>query len=150
MRTFAHVADLASLVGQEVGTSDWVEVTQASIDQFAQATGDAQWIHVDPVRAADGPFAATVAHGFLTLSLLSRLFAAAIAFEDVRMSLNYGLDRVRFPAPVPVGSRLRAVCVLKSFEAVAGGAQVTLTVTLEREGGTKPACVAEWITRHLV
>ncbi|MEO5687020.1 MAG: MaoC family dehydratase [Burkholderiaceae bacterium] len=150
MRTFAHVADLASLVGQEVGTSDWVGVTQASIDQFAQATGDAQWIHVDPVRAADGPFAATVAHGFLTLSLLSRLFAAAISFEDVRMSLNYGLDRVRFPAPVPVGSRLRAVCVLKSFEAVAGGAQVTLTVTLKREGGTKPACVAEWITRHLV
>ena len=150
MRTFAHVADLAPCVGQEVGTSDWVVVTQSSIDQFAQATGDAQWIHVDPVRAAAGPFGTPVAHGFLTLSMLSRLFAAAIAFGDVRMSLNYGLDRVRFPSPVPVGSRLRAVCVLKSFEVIAGGAQVTLTVTIEREGGAKPACVADWVTRHLV
>ncbi len=150
MRTFAHVADLAALEGQEVGTSDWVVVTQASIDQFAQATGDAQWIHVDPARAADGPFGTTVAHGFLTLSLLSQLFAAAMAFDDVRMSLNYGLDRVRFPSPVPVGSRLRAVCVLTSFEAIPGGAQVTLRVTIEREGGAKPACVAEWVTRHLV
>ena len=150
MRTFAHVADLAPCVGQEVGTSDWVVITQSSIDQFAQATGDAQWIHVDPVRAAAGPFGTPVAHGFLTLSLLSQLFAAAIAFGDVRMSLNYGLDRVRFPSPVPVGSRLRAVCVLKSFEVIAGGAQVTLTVTIEREGGAKPACVADWVTRHLV
>jgi acyl dehydratase len=150
MRTFEHVADLAGQVGQEVGASDWVRVTQDHIDQFAQATGDAQWIHVDPQRAAAGPFGTTVAHGFLTLSLLSRLFASAIAFADVRMSLNYGLDRVRFPSPVPVGSRLRAVCVLKSYDAIDGGAQVTLTVTLEREGGAKPACVAEWVTRHLV
>ena len=150
MRTFERVGDLAAHVGREVGTSGWVLVTQDHIDQFAQATGDAQWIHVDPQRAAAGPFGTTVAHGFLTLSLLSQLFATAIAFGDVRMSLNYGLDRVRFPSPVPVGSRLRAVCVLKSFEAIAGGAQVTLTVTLEREGGTKPACVADWVTRHLV
>jgi acyl dehydratase len=150
MKTYAHVADLAALAGQEVGTSDWVVVTQASIDQFAQATGDAQWIHVDPARAADGPFGTTVAHGFLTLSLLSQLFAAAIAFGDVRMSLNYGFDRVRFPSPVPVGSRLRAVCMLKKYEAIADGAQVTLSVTIEREGSTKPACVADWLTRHLV
>ena len=150
MKTFAHLADLAGLEGQEIGTSDWITVTQSSIDLFAQATGDAQWIHVDPARAASGPFGTTVAHGFLTLSMLSELFAAAIAFADVRMSLNYGLDRVRFPSPVPVDSRLRAVCVLDKFEAIAGGAQLTVTVTLECEGGAKPACVAAWVTRHLV
>ena len=134
---------------RSIGTSGWTLVDQARIDRFAQATGDAQWIHVDPQRAAAGPFGTTVAHGFLTLSLLSRLFAAAIAFEDVRVSLNYGLDRVRFPSPVPVGSRLRAVCVLDSHEPIAGGAQLTITVTVEREGGAKPACVAAWVTRHL-
>ncbi len=150
MKTFAHLADLAGLEGQEIGTSDWITVTQSSIDLFAQATGDAQWIHVDPARAASGPFGTTVAHGFLTLSMLSELFAAAIAFADVRMSLNYGLDRVRFPSPVPVDSRLRAVCVLDKFEPIPGGAQLTVTVTLEREGHAKPACVAAWVTRHLV
>jgi acyl dehydratase len=150
MRTFAHLGDLAILAGQEIGRSDWVVVTQSNIDLFAQATGDEQWIHVDPARAAAGPFGTTVAHGFLTLSLLSHLFAAAVGFENVRMSLNYGLNRVRFPSPVPVGSRLRALCVLDAYEAIAGGAQVTVTVTIEREGGTKPACVAEWVTRHFV
>ncbi|MFL6700255.1 MAG: MaoC family dehydratase [Vitreoscilla sp.] len=150
MTTFPHLADLAALEGQEIGRSDWVVVTQPNIDQFAQATGDEQWIHVDPVRAAAGPFGAPVAHGFLTLSLLSRLFADAVAFGDVRMSLNYGLDRVRFPSPVPVGSRLRALCVLDTFQAIEGGAQVTVTVTIEREGGAKPACVAQWVTRHFV
>ena len=150
MTTFAHLADLAVLEGQEIGRSDWTTVTQSSIDLFAQATGDAQWIHVDPARAAAGPFGTTVAHGFLTLSLLSELFAAAVAFADVRMSLNYGLDRVRFPSPVPVDSRLRAVCVLDKFEPIPGGAQLTVTVTIEREGGAKPACVAAWVTRHLV
>ena len=149
MRTFA-LADLAALQGQEIGTSDWVAVTQSDIDQFAQATGDGQWIHIDPARAAAGPFGTTVAHGFLTLSLLSRMFAASVAFTDVRMSLNYGLNRVRFPSPVPVGSRLRAACVLDAFEPIAGGAQLTVTVAIEREGGTKPACVAEWVTRHFV
>ena len=150
MRTFAHLADLAALQGQEIGASDWITVTQSSIDLFAQATGDAQWIHVDPARAAAGPFGTTVAHGFLTLSMLSEMFAASIAFADVRMSLNYGLNRVRFPSPVPVDSRLRAVCVLDVFEPIPGGAQLTVTVTIEREGGAKPACVAEWVTRHLV
>ena len=149
MRTFA-LADLAALEGQEIGTSDWIVVEQAHIDQFARATGDEQWIHVDPARAAAGPFGTTVAHGFLTLSLLSQLFTAAVAFEDVRLSINYGLNRVRFPSPVPVGSRLRALCVLDAFEPLEGGAQLTVTVTLEREGGAKPACVAEWVTRHFV
>ena len=149
MRTFA-LADLAALEGQEIGRSGWIVVEQASIDQFAQATGDGQWIHVDPARAAAGPFGTTVAHGFLTLSLLSQLFTAAVAFEDVRLSINYGLNRVRFPSPVPVDSRLRALCVLDSFEAIEGGAQLTITVTIEREGGAKPACVAEWVTRHFV
>jgi len=150
MRTFAHLADLATLEGQEIGRSGWVVVTQASIDQFAQATADEQWIHVDPTRAAAGPFGTTVAHGFLTLSLLSQLFTAAVAFGDVRLSLNYGLNRVRFPSPVPVGSRLRALCVLDAFEPIEGGAQLTVTITVEREGGAKPACVAEWVTRHFV
>ena len=144
-----RLAELAALEGQEIGTSDWLVIDQSRIDLFAQATGDAQWIHVDPQRAAAGPFGATVAHGFLTLSLLSELSAAAFEIVDVRMGLNYGLDRVRFPSPVPVGSRLRAVCVLDRLEPIAGGAQLTMTVTIEREGGAKPACVAAWITRHL-
>jgi len=150
MTVYPHLADLAALQGRVIGTSGWVEVDQARIDQFAQATGDHQWIHVDPVRAAAGPFGATVAHGFLTLSLLSELAAGAFRIADTRMGLNYGLDRVRFPSPVPVGSRLRAVCVLDRHEPIDGGAQLTLTVTIEREGGAKPACVAAWITRHLI
>jgi acyl dehydratase len=148
MSTIAHLADLAAREGQEIGTGDWVRVDQDRIDQFAQATGDAQWIHVDPVRAAAGPFGTTVAHGFLTLALLTELSAAAFTIADVRMGLNYGLNRVRFPSPVPVGSRLRARCTLQTFEALEGGAQLTLAVTLEREGGAKPACVAEWVVRH--
>ena len=150
MTTHYALADLAALSGQEIGRSGWIVVEQSHIDQFAHATGDQQWIHVDPARAAAGPFGTTVAHGFLTLSLLSQLFSAAVAFDDVRLSVNYGLNRVRFPSPVPVGSRLRGVCVLDTFETIAGGAQVTTTITVEREGGTKPACVAEWVTRHFV
>jgi acyl dehydratase len=148
MRIFDHLADLESFEGREIGVGDWMAVDQSRIDLFAQATGDAQWIHVDAARAAAGPFGTTVAHGFLTLSLLPELAAGAFRIADVRMGLNYGLDRVRFPSPVPVDSRLRAVCVLDKFEPIAGGAQLTLTVTLEREGGAKPACVAEWVTRH--
>ncbi len=150
MKKFAHLADLAALVGQEMGVSDWVAVPQSRIDEFARATGDAQWIHVDPARAAAGPFGTTVAHGFLTLSLLPELAAAAFVIDDVRMGVNYGLDRVRFPSPVPVDSRLRGVCVLRRFEPIEGGAQLTMTVTIHREGGAKPVCVAEWITRHFV
>ena len=150
MTVYEHLADLAALQGQVIGTSGWVLVDQARIDQFAQATGDHQWIHVDPARAAAGPFGATVAHGFLTLSLLSQLATDAFRIADTRMGLNYGLDRVRFPAPVPVDSRLRASCTLKKFEPIEGGAQLTLAVTIEREGGAKPVCVAEWVTRHFV
>ncbi|MFL6679164.1 MAG: MaoC family dehydratase [Burkholderiaceae bacterium] len=150
MTVYPHLADLAALQGRVIGTSGWIEVDQARIDQFAHATGDHQWIHVDPARAAAGPFGATVAHGFLTLSLLSGLAAGAFRIADTRMGLNYGLDRVRFPSPVPVGSRLRAVCVLDRHEPIEGGAQLTMTVTIEREGGVKPACVAAWVTRHLV
>jgi acyl dehydratase len=150
MTVYPHLSDLAALQGQLIGTSGWVEVDQVRIDQFAKATGDHQWIHVDPARAAAGPFGATVAHGFLTLSLLSQLAADAFRIADTRMGLNYGLDRVRFPSPVPVGSRLRAVCVLDRHDPIEGGAQLTLTVTIEREGGAKPACVATWVTRHLV
>jgi acyl dehydratase len=128
---------------------DWSMAIQSRIDQFAHATGDLQWIHVDPARAAAGPFGATVAHGFLTLSLLSELLAGALHIADVRMGLNYGLDRVRFPSPVPVDSRVRAVCRLLRFEAIPGGAQLTIEVSVERaDGGPKPACVAQWITRH--
>jgi len=148
MITYDRLADLAALEGRVIGTSGWVDVDQARIDQFAQATGDRQWIHVDPARAAAGPFGTTVAHGFLTLAMLSELATDAFRIADTRMGLNYGLDRVRFPSPVPVGSRLRALCVLQSYEPMAGGAQVTVTVTIEREGGAKPACVAEWVTRH--
>ena len=150
MRQVAHLADLAALVGEEIAVGDWASVDQARIDAFAHATGDVQWIHVDPERAATGPFGATVAHGFLTLALLPQLFASALAIVDVRMGLNYGLNRVRFPAPVPVGSRLRAHCRLLAFEPIAGGAQLVTQITLEREGGSRPACVAEWVTRHFV
>ena len=150
MTVYEHLADLAALQGQVIGTSGWIEVDQARIDQFAQATDDHQWIHVDPARAAAGPFGAPVARGFLTLSLLSRLATDAFRIADTRMGLNYGLDRVRFPSPVPVGSRLHTVCVLDRHEPIEGGAQLTLTVTVEREGGAKPACVAAWVTRHFV
>ena len=148
MTRFPHLADLQALVGQEIALSDWLRVDQARIDQFAQATGDHQWIHVDPVRAAAGPFGATVAHGFLTLSLLPKLFEIGFAVDDVKMGINYGLNRVRFAAPVRVGSRLRARFKLLSFEPLAGGAQLTIAVTIELEGSDKPACVAETVTRR--
>lgn len=148
MRTFAHLADLQALVGQEIGVSDWIGIEQPRIDQFAQATGDHQWIHVDAERAAAGPFGATVAHGYLTLSLLPVMAADAMQIEDSRMGINYGLDRVRFPAPVRVGSRLRGRFVLKAWTAIAGGAQMTIECTMELEGSAKPACVAESLVRR--
>lgn len=148
MNRFEHLADLQSHVGQTLGTSDWLTITQDRIQQFADATGDQQWIHTDPVRAAAGPFGAPVAHGFLTLSLLPWLFESGFDIADVRMGVNYGLNKVRFPAPVPVGSRLRGHFRLLSFEALAGGAQLTVEVTVEREGSDKPVCVAESVTRR--
>jgi acyl dehydratase len=148
--TYAHLADLAPLVGQPLGSSGWVTIDQARIDQFAQATGDHQWIHVDPVRAAAGPFGAPIAHGFLTLSLLPMLFESGFSVADVRMGVNYGLNRVRFVTPVKVGSRVRAHFKLLSFEPLEGGAQLTVEATIELEGSAKPACVAETVSRRYV
>ena len=150
MRTFDHITDLQPLVGQHLGDSDWISVDQERINLFAQATGDQQWIHVDPVRAAAGPFGTPIAHGFLTLSLLPEMFASAFEVKDARMGVNYGLNRVRFPAPVPVGSRLRGKFVLMAYEPLEGGAQMTVEVTMEREGSAKPVCVAESIVRRYV
>jgi acyl dehydratase len=147
-RHFARLTDLQALVGQEFAVSDWVAVDQPRIDAFAQATGDHQWIHVDPARAAAGPFGATVAHGFLTLSLVPMLSDQAWAIDDVRMGVNYGLNRVRFAAPVRVGSRLRGRFKLLAYEPLEGGAQLTMEVLVEIEGGGKPACVAEALSRR--
>jgi len=148
MKSFEHLTDLQSLVGQELGVSEWIGVEQRRIDQFADATGDHQWIHIDPVRAAAGPFKTTVAHGFLTLSLLPEMSASAFEVRDTRMGVNYGLNRVRFPAPVPSGSRLRGRFKLLSYEPIEGGAQLTVEVTMEREGSPKPVCVAESVARR--
>lgn len=149
-RHFAKLSDLQAVVGQEFAVSDWVVVDQARIDAFAQATGDHQWIHTDPVRAAAGPFGATVAHGFLTLSLVPLLSEQAWAIDDVRMGVNYGLNRVRFTAPVRVGSRLRGRFKLLAYEPLEGGAQLTMEVLVEIEGGSKPACVAEALSRRYI
>jgi acyl dehydratase len=148
MTRFPRLQDLAPLVGQEISLSDWIAIDQARIDQFAHATGDHQWIHVDPARATAGPFGTTIAHGFLTLSLLPALADAALEIGDVTMGVNYGLNRVRFTAPVPVGSRLRGRFVLKAYDPIPGGAQLTMTVTMECEGADRPACVAESVTRR--
>ena len=143
------VRTLNSRVGEEIAVSGWLEVTQARINQFADATGDHQWIHVDPARAAaELPSKSTIAHGFLTLSLLSTLIRDSIQFTGLRMAINYGLNRVRFVSPVPSGSRIRALITLQAVDAVTDGFQVTWQVTIEREGGEKPACVAEWVVRH--
>src|SRR5688572_10149774 len=148
MKTYPRLADLQALVGQPLGTSDWIAVDQGRIDAFADATLDHQWIHVDAERAAQGPFGTTIAHGFLTLSLLPAFFASAFDIGDVRMGVNYGLNRVRFTAPVPSGSRLRASFKLLSYELLDGGAQLVTEVTVEREGAERPACVAEAVTRR--
>ncbi len=148
MKRFAKLADLQPLVGQVLAASDWVTVDQARIQQFADATGDHQWIHVDPARAAAGPFGGPIAHGFLTLSLLPLMGEQAFAIDDVRMGVNYGLNRVRFPAPVRAGSRVRGHFKLLSFEPLDGGAQLTVEVTMEIEGQPKPACVAESVSRR--
>ena len=149
-RVFARLADLEPLVGQEIGLSDWLAVDQRRIDLFADATEDHQWIHVDPVRAAAGPFGTTIAHGYLTLSLIPEIAQSAMAIDDVTMSVNYGLNRVRFMAPVPSGSRLRGHLKLKSYEPIDGGAQLVVEITIEREGADKPACVAETVARRFI
>jgi acyl dehydratase len=148
-KIFDSLAELPPLVGQELAVSDWITVTQQQIDLFADATGDHQWIHVDPERARAGPFGGTIAHGFLTLSLIPKMVEAALEIRNLRMSVNYGLNRVRFPSPVPAGSRLRSRIKLLECEPLPGhGLQIVWQVTVEREGSDKPACVAESVTRR--
>ena len=149
MKTFQTLTELSALVGQEVAVSDWLSITQERIDQFAQATGDRQWIHVDKERARQGPFGSTIAHGLLTLSLIPAFFDSAMCVLETRMGVNYGLNRVRFTAPVPVGSRLRARLTLLSSEPIEqNGFQMVWSVSVEREGAAKPVCVAESIARR--
>ncbi|WP_116135010.1 MaoC family dehydratase [Trinickia diaoshuihuensis] len=147
--TIAGAAALRARIGGEPFVSDWVEIDQPRVDRFADATGDHQWIHVDPARARrESPFGGPVAHGFLTLSLVASLLAQTVHIEQ-RMGVNYGLNRVRFPAPVPVGARVRASFAIAEVDDVADGAlQITWDVTVEIEGGSKPACVAQFVTRH--
>jgi acyl dehydratase len=143
------IRSLEARVGQEVGVSPWVEITQERIDTFAKAIEDFQWIHVDVARAGESPFGGTIAHGFLTLSLLSHLSERTFAFSERRMGINYGLNRVRFTSPVPAGSRVRARFTLARFEHIEGnGVQLTWNATVEIEGAAKPALIAEWLGRH--
>ena len=149
MKVFQTLADVANFVGQEVAPTDWITITQEQVNQFAEATGDHQWIHVDVERAKAGPFGAPIAHGFLTLSLLPRFFSMAYQIAENGMGVNYGLNKVRFMSPVPVGSRLRARMKLLKCEAIDNrGQQMTWEVTVEREGVAKPVCVAESISRR--
>lgn len=150
MKVIDHLADLANMVGQPLGTSEWITVDQERIRKFADATLDFQWIHLDEDRAASGPFGGTIAHGFLTLSLLPAFFESGFAVADAKMGVNYGLNRVRFTAPVPAGSRLRAHFKLLAFDAIEGGAQLTVEASIERDGSPKPVCVAESLTRRFV
>jgi acyl dehydratase len=148
-----NIASLGDRLGEEIAVSDWLDVPQQRIDQFADATEDRQWIHVDPARASrESPFKTTIAHGFLTLSLVSVLTRRAMTFTGVRMAINYGLNRVRFISPVPAGARIRArfapIAVEKTDAGAGGSAQVTWKVTVEREHGEKPCCVIEWLVRY--
>jgi acyl dehydratase len=149
MVEITDVRALRDRIGEEIAVGDWFEVTQARINQFAEATGDAQWIHVDPARAAaESPFKTTIAHGFLTLSLLSSLIRDAMTFHGLRMAINYGMNRMRFVAPVPAGSRIRARFMPVSVDDASASVQVTWQVTIDREHSDKPCCVAEWIVRY--
>ncbi|MES1979307.1 MAG: MaoC family dehydratase [Pseudomonadota bacterium] len=148
MRTFQTLADLAACVGQEVAVSDWTVIGQPQVNQFADATHDHQWIHVDPEKAAAGPFGGPIAHGFLTLSLLPFFMESSFEVTNSRMGVNYGLNKVRFTAPVPVGSRLRARMTLMAATPIdKGGIQFTWNTVVEREGGDRPVCVAESLAR---
>ena len=144
---FNTPADLKSAEGQHLGYSDWLEIDQARIDKFADATGDHQWIHVDPERAKKGPFGACIAHGYLTQSLVNMFLPQIVVVKEISMGVNYGADRLRFPAPVPVGSRIRAGGELMKVEDVKGGVQTTVRVTVEIEGGDRPGCVIDTISR---
>jgi acyl dehydratase len=145
------LTELETYVGREVAVSDWFDVTQERINLFADATEDRQWIHIDPERAArESPFKETIAHGFLTLSLLTELGKRAMSVGGVRMGINYGLNRVRFVRPVPAGSHIRGRFTLSAVEQISGGVQATWNVTVEREGSDKPCCIAEWLVRYYV
>ena len=148
LAVFERLADMSSQAGNEIAVSDWITVTQERINQFAEATGDHQWIHVDVERARSSPFGCTIAHGFLTLSLVPAFTASTIRMNSVKMGVNYGCNQVRFTNPVKVDSRVRGRFTLKAFEPVEGGAQITLQVSVEIEGQEKPACVAEIISRR--
>jgi len=147
MRTISGLDELKRAEGEDLGTSDWHEVTQQAVDDFADVTGDHQWIHVDPERAKETPFGGTIAHGYYTLSLGPMLSDQIFALEGFAFAVNYGLDKVRFPAPLPVGSRVRMRARLTSLTDVPGGAQMSVECTFEREGGDKPVCVAETVAR---
>ena len=147
MKVFSNLKQLKDSVGEELGVSDWLEVTQARIRTFANATDDHQWIHVDPARAVDGPYGTTIARGYLTVSLLAPLMKGTYRVDGAKMAVNYGLNKVRFPAPLPSGSRLRVRVVLTAAEEVSGGVQAVFKATLEVEGSEKPACVAEPVVR---
>jgi acyl dehydratase len=148
-QTATGLDELRALAGTDLGASDWFEVTQDRVNLFADATDDHQWIHTDPERALSGPFGGTIAHGYLTLSLLIPLFNELLEVRGVKMSVNYGLEKVRFPAPVRVGGKIRLLGTVDAVEDVAGnGVQMALTFTIEIEGGQKPACVAKALYRH--
>ncbi len=147
-RIFKTPLDLKSALGEHLGYSDWLEMTQDRIDKFADATGDQQWIHVDPERAKQGPFGACIAHGYLTLALVNLFLPQIVEVQGISMGVNYGSDRLRFPAPVPVGSRIRGGAELTQVEEVKGGVQATIRVTVEVEGQDRPACVVETISRY--
>jgi len=146
---FANLDEVAAGVGRHLGYSDWLEITQERVDTFAEATGDYQWIHVDPKRAAEGPFGTTIAHGYLTLSLSNLFLPQIVDVQGTSMGINYGVNKVRFPAPVPVGSRVRGGASLAAAEPIAGGLQTTIVITIEIEGSAKPACVIEALSRYL-
>ncbi|MGZ4550043.1 MAG: MaoC family dehydratase [Blastococcus sp.] len=149
MTTTTTMAELPGLKGTELGSSDWFEITQDAVNLFAEATGDHQWIHVDVERAKkESPFGGPIAHGYLTLSLLAPMSSQVLAVTDTVMGVNYGLNKVRFPSPVPVGSKVRLTATLKEVEEVAGGLQVTMSAVIEREGGDKPVCIAEPVFRY--
>jgi acyl dehydratase len=147
MRIFNGIAEFEAAVGEQLGSSDWHEITQDQVNLFADATGDHQWIHVDPEKAASGPFGGTIAHGYLTLSLLPVLVAEIYRVDGLKMGLNYGANKVRFPTPVPVGSKVRASAQLVELTPIAIGSQAVVRVTIEIDGGAKPACVADvvWV-----
>ena len=150
MLTLTGLEEIKAHIGKELGVSDWLLVTQETIDQFAEVTGDHQWIHVDVERAKESPFGGTIAHGYYTLSLAPRFSYDMFNFEGFAFAVNYGLNRVRFPAPMPVGGKVRMRAKLAAVEEIPGGAQITTEVTFEREGGEKPVCVAETLARVYV